>query len=311
MTTKSTFNWRSWLPSRGNVLFTLLVAAFLLGAQRVGALNGNAPSPAVTSLSTIPYQGRLTDASGNLLNGTYTMTFNLYNVSANGSALWTEPWTGGNAVQVTNGLFSVMLGSLTPIPQSVFTGNASLWLGVTVGTDSEMTPRVQLGTVPFAVQALSVPAGAITTTMLADGAVTATKIADGAVSSAKMNAIDTYSYVSAQENTTSILPVPLATPDIVTITLATTQTLNIFYGATISATVGKPAYMMLSVDNGAPISESVIEMWGYTSGTVTIGGFYQTQLSPGIHTISARYQTQSGGTADFWRRSILVFSVSQ
>lgn len=52
-----------------------------------------------------------------------------------------------------------MLGSLTPIPQTVVTGNPNLFLGITVGTDGEMSPRVQLGSVPFAVQALTVPDG--------------------------------------------------------------------------------------------------------------------------------------------------------
>lgn len=60
-----------------------------------------------------------------------------------------------------------MLGSLTPIPQAVVTGNNTLWLGITVGTDDEMAPRVQLGSVPF-VQALTVPDGSVTTAKIAD-----------------------------------------------------------------------------------------------------------------------------------------------
>jgi hypothetical protein len=59
-----------------------------------------------------------------------------------------------------------MLGSLTPIPTSLVTDHASLFLGITVGTDDEMTPRVQLGSVPFAVQALTVPDGSITSAKL-------------------------------------------------------------------------------------------------------------------------------------------------
>jgi hypothetical protein len=39
-------------------------------------------------------------------------------------------------------------------------------LGITVGTDDEMTPRVRLGSVPFAVQALTVPDGSITAAKL-------------------------------------------------------------------------------------------------------------------------------------------------
>ncbi len=56
-----------------------------------------------------------------------------------------------------------MLGSLNPIRQDVTTGHDQLFLGITVGTDDEMTPRVQLGSVPFAVQALTVPDGSVTT----------------------------------------------------------------------------------------------------------------------------------------------------
>ena len=68
------------------------------------------------------------------------------------------------------------------------TGNNSLWLGITVGTDDEMAPRVQLGSVPFAVQALTVPDGSITTAKLATGAVVTTTLADGSVTTAKLAA---------------------------------------------------------------------------------------------------------------------------
>ncbi len=62
---KPTFfaRWRHWLPSRGNVLFTLLIAFSLLAYTRnAGAFPARAP--AVTSAATIPYQGRLADGIG-------------------------------------------------------------------------------------------------------------------------------------------------------------------------------------------------------------------------------------------------------
>jgi len=104
------------------------------------------------------------------------MIFRLYDVPTGGVYLWEEQWTGSNGVQVSDGLFNVMLGSLTSIPQSVITEHDSLFLGITVGTDDEMAPRVQLGSVPFAVQALTVPDGSVTTEKIADEAVTQAKL---------------------------------------------------------------------------------------------------------------------------------------
>jgi hypothetical protein len=195
---------RSLLPTPGNVLFTLLVVAGLLWANSVGALPLRAPAAAGTSTGTIAYQGRLADADGNPITDTVNMEFRLYDVASGGVPLWEEQWTGSNGVQVSDGLFNVMLGSLTSIPQSVITGHDSLFLGITVGTDDEMTPRVQLGTVPFAVQALMVPDGSVTTEKIADeavtqaklgadvslvppdGSITTEKLADDAVTSAKI-----------------------------------------------------------------------------------------------------------------------------
>jgi len=185
--------WGKWLPTPGTVLFTLVVIIGLLWAQNAGALTLGAPS-AGTSTGTIAYQGRLADSAGNPLTEILNMSFRLYSGASGGAALWTEQWTGPNGVQVSDGLFNVMLGSLTPIAQSLITGNSTLFLGITVGTDDEMSPRVQLGSVPFAVQALTVPDGSITAAKLAadvslippDGSITTAKLANGAVTEEKL-----------------------------------------------------------------------------------------------------------------------------
>ncbi|MFZ1754037.1 MAG: hypothetical protein WAU10_09845 [Caldilineaceae bacterium] len=167
-------NLRSWLPSKGNVLFTTLMILMLVWAQTAGAFP--ALDTSATSTGTIAYQGRLADSGGNPLTTTVNMTFRLYNAATGGTPLWSEDWTGPNGVQVSDGLFNVMLGSLTAIPQNVITGNPTLFLGITAGTDNEMSPRVQLGSVPFAVQALTVPNGSVTTSKLADKSVTQAKL---------------------------------------------------------------------------------------------------------------------------------------
>ncbi|MGB8983030.1 MAG: hypothetical protein WCC12_14235, partial [Anaerolineales bacterium] len=136
---------------------------------------GQAPYAQTTS-TLMPYQGTLSDAGGNPVTGNIDMIFRFYNLSTGGAALWQESHSGANAVPVENGLFQVMLGSLTPIPQSLMTDSSNLWLGITVGTDDEMAPREQLGSVPFAVQAHTVPDGSITSAKISDGAVTGDKL---------------------------------------------------------------------------------------------------------------------------------------
>ena len=90
-------NWRAWLPSRGSVLFTLIIVGGLLWAQGAGALTLGAPLAATTSTGTIAYQGRLANASGNPLTGTYNMSFRLYNASSGGTPLWTNSGQGPTA----------------------------------------------------------------------------------------------------------------------------------------------------------------------------------------------------------------------
>lgn len=161
---------QDWLPSRGNILYTLVMIAILLWAQSAGAVPTRSNS--AVSTDTIAYQGRLADSNGSPISSTLDMTFRLYSVATGGAALWIEERTE----EVSDGLFNVMLGSVTPVPQSVITGNSNLFLGITIGTDGEMAPRVQLGSVPFAVQALTVPNASVTTAKLADGAVTVSKL---------------------------------------------------------------------------------------------------------------------------------------
>ena len=157
-------NWRAWLPSRGTVLFTLVVVAALYYAGSVGAFPLSTSS--ATSTSTISYQGRLADSTGDPLTGEYNLEFRIYDVPTGGTPLWTEMWTGGNAVDVSDGLFNVMLGSIDNTLASSIEGEDELYLGVTVGTDAEMVPRVQLGSVPFSMQAMTVLDGSITTEKL-------------------------------------------------------------------------------------------------------------------------------------------------
>jgi len=114
------------------------------------ATKGLVKAAPVSPPRILSFQGRLTDASDNPITTAATpLRFAIYNdLSASGAALlWQE------IVSVspdTDGIFSVLLGNNTTIPQSLFGDNASLYLGITVQSTSELTPRQQIATVPYA-----------------------------------------------------------------------------------------------------------------------------------------------------------------
>jgi len=116
-------------------LIAVLVSAFI-------AVSAQAAIPA-----TMNYQGILTQSNGSPVNGTVSVVFRLYDVVSGGTALWQE----SQSVSVSNGNFSVELGTITPLTAAVFAN--PVFLGVTVAPDSEMTPRRPLSSVPYAFKA--------------------------------------------------------------------------------------------------------------------------------------------------------------
>ncbi len=139
------------------------------------ALLGVLPNMAYAVPMTTNYQGYIENTEGEPLSATVNMTFALYATAQGGRALWTETH---QQVEVTDGVFSLILGSTTPFDDNSLEGER--YLGVTLGTDPEMTPRQQLSSVFFAMRAAvaeSVKAATVETEAIADGAVTAEKIA--------------------------------------------------------------------------------------------------------------------------------------
>ena len=113
-----------WLTPNGG---TLLLVALLIATTNVWAkplLNTpGAPGPSAT---TVNYQGRLADSGGTPLNNNYGMTFALWDAPTEGNLVWGPE--SHAAVPVSDGLFSVGLGSQTSggIPTSVWNGDRYL-----------------------------------------------------------------------------------------------------------------------------------------------------------------------------------------
>lgn len=140
---------------RQQILTSVLVLGLLL-ALAVGLSLAQEPEPPEGSInrvseveeaaavgSRIPVQGRLTDDSGNPLNGTYSIRFRLYDAATGGTALCEDT----NSVSVENGLFySEIYGNCGSDDMD----GQQLYLGIKVGTDDEMTDRQGIYPVPYA-----------------------------------------------------------------------------------------------------------------------------------------------------------------
>jgi hypothetical protein len=127
----------------------------LLAAILFGCAAAHAAQP-----QTLNYQGNLTTAAGMAVpNGSQAMTFRLYNMASGGSPLYSETQT----VAVTNGLFNVQIGSVSPINLPF---DVPYFLGVSVGADAEMTPRQPLASSAYAFRAASADAVAAAATVV-------------------------------------------------------------------------------------------------------------------------------------------------
>jgi hypothetical protein len=98
---------------------------------------------------TLTNQGYLSDASGSGLSGTHDLTFALYDDdAATNTALWTETV----AFEFVDGVYAVTLGNTQAINEDVLE-QYPLFLGMSVDGASEMTPRLALASVPYAILA--------------------------------------------------------------------------------------------------------------------------------------------------------------
>jgi hypothetical protein len=109
-------------------------------AQEPGAVAG--PSGPAGTVARLTYQGRLTSSAGSPVNSPVQMVFKIYNDS--GTALWTS---ATHTITPTNGLFTVYLGADPDPNLTTATLADAASIGVTVGSDAEMTPRQPLNTV--------------------------------------------------------------------------------------------------------------------------------------------------------------------
>jgi hypothetical protein len=127
--------------------------AVSLAVHLIVALSALALAPVRDARAAAPAllseQGRLLDKNDRPVLGPLPMVFALYAEPTGGAPFWTETHT----VTLDDGYFAETLGATTPIDVAMFASGAPVYLGIKVGADSEMTPRLEIVSVPYALSA--------------------------------------------------------------------------------------------------------------------------------------------------------------
>ncbi len=115
--------------------------------------------PSDQSPLDISVQGRLTDNVGNPITVATAVMFRVYTAPSGGTAVLTQTAT---ITPDANGLFTYILNVPTNPGGGDYNNVAlfaqKLWLGITAGTDAEMTPRLEMSASPYA---MSLAPGAV------------------------------------------------------------------------------------------------------------------------------------------------------
>ena len=124
-------------------ILTLALLGILIISNVVRAV----AAPAAPS-RLLTYQGHLLDAAGlPVADGAYPMTFSLWGAAMGGAQLWGPE---AHTVTVTDGYFSLLLGTEISLDATHFTGDT--YLEIAVGGET-LTPRQPLGAVAYALGA--------------------------------------------------------------------------------------------------------------------------------------------------------------
>lgn len=106
----------------------------------------------------LSYQGVLKDDQGNLVDGTRDLTFKLYDSDTGGTPLWELTFSG---VPVNGGIFNVTLAGGSP-DLGTLAFNQAYWMGISVGSDPELSPRIPLTATPYSLNARIAPGTVVT-----------------------------------------------------------------------------------------------------------------------------------------------------
>jgi hypothetical protein len=125
------------------------------GLQPVSSSGATGLQP-VSAPELISYLGRLTTSTGQPLTATVDMTFT-FSAAESGSTIYLSILQP--SVPVVSGLYNLLIGSGTITPgtestlASLFQNHSTVYLGLRINSDPELSPHTRIASVPYALQA--------------------------------------------------------------------------------------------------------------------------------------------------------------
>jgi hypothetical protein len=143
----------------------IIVTALVLVDYANAGVSNNISEEARNVPCLLNYQGYLTDTLGVPINDTLDMAFSIYGQISGGTKWWSETQY---AIPIERGIFQVMLGDSTAIPDSVFIDGIERWLEIVLEGPVTLGPRTRITAVGYAYDALHCDTAEYARNMAAD-----------------------------------------------------------------------------------------------------------------------------------------------
>jgi hypothetical protein len=266
-------------------------------ASRKPAITGGAE--AVTIPHLLSYQGQITDTAGRPVpNGVYAVTFSIYDSATGGTQYWTELQN----VTTKDGLFTCLLGSVTPIDYLPQEG--SCWLEMQVHPDPAMAPRLRIASSAYAYMAdvantadsarpKGTAGGDLTGTYplptIGASKVNSSKILDGSIRGVDVAVPCSLVIQSAGNPYAAIMIQALNTANGIRIDTADN------YGIVIHGTRNEGLVIWNAHSSGIYAYHAT--QWGVRGAGILGGGYFQAESAQGIGVTAKSYNSVAADTA--------------
>lgn len=251
-------------------VLALFVMLHVAGIQSLSAQSG----------ATLSVQGVIKNSDGSAVeDGNYSIKFSLYASESGGTPVWTETQ---DAVDVTGGIYSVLLGASSPLTAAF---DRTYYMGMSIDGGAELIPRARLTSSPYALSLVGT--GNLFPSSGAIGAGTVSPTAgyqlhvknDNGAGKMLIEGSDLSGVYFKKGSETGSIGL-----------IGNENKLGFYYGNDLKAAVGSNGF---EVAGGFSLSDLTVE--SPNSGTIVLNRFNAATFSEGVHANTDYWALKSGG----------------